>query len=69
MEQNAKYFEKTATALQNLNKEIEALNVVAEAETKNTIALKETVDEYKTALRCSAEKIDSIIASLNGALK
>ena len=69
MEQNEKYFCKTATALQKLNQEIETLNSAVDSAELGEIILKEKITEYKNELHQKAARIDSIIENLNGALK
>lgn len=69
MEQTSKYFTKTAEALQNLNNNVSALENAAEAELTAQAELKADKSMLKEAIEAKVQHIDSIIKTLNGALK
>lgn len=69
MEQNSKYFSKTAHALQELKNAVDELNTAAAIELSSAQALKTDMSMLKTEIRAKAAHIDKIIENLNGALK
>lgn len=69
MEQNSKYFTKTAEALNNLHQTAELLNLaLSEEQTSKTNLQAENVS-LRQEIHKEANRIDNIIAKLKGAME
>lgn len=66
MEQNPKYFEKTAAALQALRQTAEDLNIAADSALENK---KQCLQKLRREIEDKASRIDEIIKTLNGVIK
>ncbi|MBR1372943.1 hypothetical protein IJ556_00645 [bacterium] len=69
MEDYSKDFTQTAGALESLRQTVESLDHDITVELASKDKLKEAVSHLKQELRDKAARIDSIIETLNGALK
>ena len=69
MQENSKYFEKTAEALQNMHSTISELEVAAKSQLQNNNLLNAKTMELRQEIAAKASRIDDIIKTLNGALQ
>ncbi len=69
MEEILKYLTKTNNALQSLKETAEELENTALDELQQKTILKEDISLLKQEIRDKADRIDSIIKTLDGALK
>ena len=68
MEQNSKYFTKTAEALKNLRQTAEELAINTNEEINNNIRLQAKIASLRQEIHEKANRIDSIIDKLKGAI-
>lgn len=68
MEQNSKYFTKTAEALKNLRQTAEELAINTNEEINNNIRLQAKIVSLRQEIHEKANRIDSIIDKLKGAI-
>lgn len=68
MEQNSKYFTKTAEALKNLRQTAEELALNTNEEINNNIRLQAKIASLRQEIHEKANRIDSIIDKLKGAI-
>lgn len=68
MEQNSKYFTKTAEALKNLRQTAEELALNTNEEINNNIRLQAKIASLRQEIHEKANHIDSIIDKLKGAI-
>jgi hypothetical protein len=68
MEQNSKYFTKTAEALRNLRQTAEELALNTNEEINNNIRLQAKIASLRQEIHEKANRIDSIIDKLKGAI-
>jgi hypothetical protein len=68
MEQNSKYFTKTAEALRNLRQTAEELAINTDEEINNNIRLQAKIASLRQEIHEKANRIDSIIDKLKGAI-
>lgn len=69
MQENSKYFEKTAEALQNMHTSISELEIAAKSQLQNNTLLNAKTMELRQEIAAKASRIDDIIKTLNGALQ
>lgn len=69
MEQSSKYFIKTAEALKNLHQTAELLDISTSEELENKIKLQAQNASLRQEIHEKANRIDSIIAKLKGAME
>lgn len=69
MQENSKYFEKTAEALKAMNSTISELEVAAKSQLQNNTLLNAKTMELRQEIAAKASRIDNIIKTLNGALQ
>lgn len=69
MEQNSKYFTKTAVALKNLRQTAEELSINTDEEINNNIRLQAKIVSLRQEIHEKANRIDVIIDRLKGAIE
>lgn len=69
MQENSKYFEKTAEALQNMHASISELERAANAQIQNNTLLNAKTMELRQEIATEASRIDDLIKTLSGALQ
>ena len=69
MEQNSKYFIKTAEALKNLHQTAELLDANTNEELDNKIRLQAKLVSLRQEIHEKANRIDDVIEKLKGAMK
>jgi len=69
MEQNTKYFTKTADALKNLHQTADLLSQNADETASNSARLQTQIASLRQEIHKKATRIDSIITKLQGAIK
>jgi len=69
MQENSKYFEKTAEALKNMHTSISELDALAKAQLQNNTLLNAKTMELRQEIAAKASRIDNIIKTLDGALQ
>lgn len=69
MQEDSKYFEKTAEALKNLHTTLSELNTAADNQIQNNTLLKARTAELRQEISTKITRIDNIIKTLNGAIQ
>ena len=69
MEQNSKYFTKTAEALRNLHQTAEMLNTYTTEEIENKTRLQAKIISLRQEINDKVNHIDNVIEKLKGAIE
>lgn len=69
MQENSKYFEKTAEALQKMHASVSELEFAAKTQLQNNTLLNAKTMELRQEIATEASRIDDIIKTLSGALQ